>query len=1150
MNCIVCGAINPDGSESCSICGAKLGVASQDGVVTNDVTGMDTATGANNMTGTTGAQDVAGASATDVNNINGMNGAYDVTGMNSVAGAIGANNAAAAGQTGMDGGRNLGTLKGSHDVFISYSTKNKNIADAVVANFEQNGIRCWYAPRDILPGQEWVSAIKEGLHTAKVFVLIYTEESNQSRQVMNEVALAFNASKTIVPFRLTEDGMNDELEYYLTRVHWLDALSKPMSKNIDKLREYVQVILNGNTGVPASNSQTGAKDAASEKKASGAKASKKNGKKKIAIISAVACVLIAAVVVGILAFGKGKGKNKEKEDYMALGLEAYNSDLHGTEDDAKAVEYFTKAAETDPDAYYYLGKLKVRVMDNEGAVEEFNKGVDSGSNLAKVGLANLYIEGEGVDTDLGKARELLEDALSNGCIEANLWLGYMAARGLSDKLEEIDPNAEKALQYFEEAAKSEDVDIVAHSYVYIGDLYRIGLSGIEGDTQKALDYYDKAERISTYYKGLASYYEGYTYKVIDDTINAEKAFEDARECLERSKDAGCIVAYRFLGVIYRYGYGVPESGVTAISYFQQAADKGDNSSMYNLGQMYKGGSSDLTRNYDKAYEWFSKAAALDNSNAMAAIGDLYYEGYYGTLDDGSRDYEKAKYYYEKAEAKGNGYACSQLVEMYRLGYIQDTDNDKMTMVKAKLEKAAMYGNADSIRWLGYYYYEGRFEGDEEENKKTGIKWLEIAMAMGNSDAMNDIGLIYIKGTDMAEGLPEEERYNKAEELWKMAVSEDNNKYALYNLGRLYKKIESEVDNPDYGKSFEYFLKAAEAGHVNSMFEVGCRYWDGKTGQKNEDGTAKADYEEAVKWFEQAEENGDAKAIYRLALAYCQGKGVEKNYDIAVEKTRAAIKANGDENLADLLVKIGQVYYYGIEEQTIDYAKAFELFEEAATYGEADALAYLGTCYLLGRGVDKEDYDKAYELLKQAEEKGSTDAVLYGSLAQYYYFAEGENEDWSKSAEYWEKVLEAKNNGANCDLDDYEYGLLAWVYTLGEDHGVTPDYKKAEKYALMGVENDENNDNNSYYVLFRLYTDDKITDIEKDYHKGCMYMIKRLNNHIQSGNTDRSEGTKNELVAFAQKDPSNVELIKKIVEELKSSGEISDKTANEVLEAIK
>ncbi len=35
----------------------------------------------------------------------------------------------------------------AHDVFISYSSKDKPIADAVCANIEAAGIRCWVAPR-------------------------------------------------------------------------------------------------------------------------------------------------------------------------------------------------------------------------------------------------------------------------------------------------------------------------------------------------------------------------------------------------------------------------------------------------------------------------------------------------------------------------------------------------------------------------------------------------------------------------------------------------------------------------------------------------------------------------------------------------------------------------------------------------------------------------------------------------------------------------------------------------------------------------------------------------------------------------------------------------------------------------------------------
>lgn len=50
----------------------------------------------------------------------------------------------------------------NHDVFISYSSKDKKVADAIVADMEQHNIRCWYAPRDIRPGDEWAFA-REGL---------------------------------------------------------------------------------------------------------------------------------------------------------------------------------------------------------------------------------------------------------------------------------------------------------------------------------------------------------------------------------------------------------------------------------------------------------------------------------------------------------------------------------------------------------------------------------------------------------------------------------------------------------------------------------------------------------------------------------------------------------------------------------------------------------------------------------------------------------------------------------------------------------------------------------------------------------------------------------------------------------------------------
>src|SRR5437764_13240688 len=47
----------------------------------------------------------------------------------------------------------------THDVFISYSSTEKAMADAMCATLEANKLRCWIAPRDIIPGKSWGGSI-------------------------------------------------------------------------------------------------------------------------------------------------------------------------------------------------------------------------------------------------------------------------------------------------------------------------------------------------------------------------------------------------------------------------------------------------------------------------------------------------------------------------------------------------------------------------------------------------------------------------------------------------------------------------------------------------------------------------------------------------------------------------------------------------------------------------------------------------------------------------------------------------------------------------------------------------------------------------------------------------------------------------------
>lgn len=137
--------------------------------------------------------------------------------------------------------------KNKYDVFISHSSKNKNVADAICANFEQRRIKCWYAPRDIVAGESWPSAIKHGIEDSEILILVFSENANASRQVINEVSIAYNKGKTIIPFRISDTEMNDDFDYFLNRVHWMDAVTQPLEESIDEMRKYVEHILGYNS---------------------------------------------------------------------------------------------------------------------------------------------------------------------------------------------------------------------------------------------------------------------------------------------------------------------------------------------------------------------------------------------------------------------------------------------------------------------------------------------------------------------------------------------------------------------------------------------------------------------------------------------------------------------------------------------------------------------------------------------------------------------------------------------------------------------------------------------------------------------------------------------------------------------------------------
>lgn len=118
----------------------------------------------------------------------------------------------------------------NHDVFISYSSRNKSTALAICHVLEAHRIRCWMAPRDIPAGADYGDVIDEAIVSCRLFVLVFSEPASISQWVKGELNLAFSEKKIIIPYRIDETPLKGAMRLILNQTHWVDAYPDAESK--------------------------------------------------------------------------------------------------------------------------------------------------------------------------------------------------------------------------------------------------------------------------------------------------------------------------------------------------------------------------------------------------------------------------------------------------------------------------------------------------------------------------------------------------------------------------------------------------------------------------------------------------------------------------------------------------------------------------------------------------------------------------------------------------------------------------------------------------------------------------------------------------------------------------------------------------------
>ncbi|RGB36197.1 kinase-like domain-containing protein [Rhizophagus diaphanus] len=245
--------------------------------------------------------------------------------------------------------------------------------------------------------------------------------------------------------------------------------------------------------------------------------------------------------------------------------------------------------------YYLLGYFNFQGIIGEAnkqeASELFQKAAKLGNNAAQYNLANMYIDGEGVDKDYKKAFELSLGLAEKEYLSGINLLGYCYKYGIG-----TDINEQKSFESYQKAANLGN----SNGLNNLGICYEYG-TGTDIDEQKAFELYQEAANLGNA-NGMNSL--GFCYENGAGTdINEQKAFE----LYQKAADLGNASGTNSLGCCYEKGVGTDIDIQKAFELYQLAANLGNDHAQFNLALMYEFGKG-IEKDINKATYWYIKSA--------------------------------------------------------------------------------------------------------------------------------------------------------------------------------------------------------------------------------------------------------------------------------------------------------------------------------------------------------------------------------------------------------------------------------------------------------------------------------------------------------------------------------------------------------------
>src|SRR5438067_7470788 len=133
-------------------------------------------------------------------------------------------------------------------VFLSYSSTDRDRALAIADALQQAGVRVWLDRRSIPAGASWDAAIVRAIRDCTVFLVLCTEPAMRSSNVHQEIRLALEERRPVVPLLAERITFPDEVRYALAGLQWVELLDRPTEEWLTQLLEaLVRLGINGSS---------------------------------------------------------------------------------------------------------------------------------------------------------------------------------------------------------------------------------------------------------------------------------------------------------------------------------------------------------------------------------------------------------------------------------------------------------------------------------------------------------------------------------------------------------------------------------------------------------------------------------------------------------------------------------------------------------------------------------------------------------------------------------------------------------------------------------------------------------------------------------------------------------------------------------------